>query len=226
MYANIGGTSKLIHSKGYLWYKYTYTKTSTTGVGTALGTKFVDEIYDDSDYNDPVEFFSKRYTYKVGSDIIINGGTVTLQSPQTLSMEEYGNYDQNLTINVGSASYTYRQASSCNNALKNKYALANRGTSMTFSGNQRIAYKIAEVDLQAGETGGLFPVIYGQNYSTITHNAVNIVTSYLFTCETTIVSSTNPNAYTSSNLDWLGEDHYNMGDYVYGSSNVYYKAIV
>ena len=224
MYANIGGASKLIHSKGYLWYKYTYTKTSTTGTGITLGTSYTDYIYHDNDGGR--EFFdSSAFSCYVGSDITISGNTATLTNPKTLEIEEYGNYSQNIRITVGGTAYTYSKSSACNNALKNQYALTNESTTITFSGAQRIGYKIASVNLLEGETGGMFPVIYGNNDSTIKHNAVNTTTTYLFTCETTIVSSTDPNAYVSSSYDWLGSDRYNTGNYVYGSSNVYYKAI-
>ena len=224
MYANIGGASKLIHSKGYLWYKYTYTKTSTTGTGITLGTSYTDYIYHDNDGGR--EFFdSSAFSCYVGSDITISGNTATLTNPKTLEIEEYGNYSENIRITVGGTAYTYSKSSACNNALKNQYALTNESTTITFSGAQRIGYKIASVNLLEGETGGMFPVIYGNNDSTIKHNAVNTTTTYLFTCETTIVSSTDPNAYVSSSYDWLGSDRYNTGNYVYGSSNVYYKAI-
>lgn len=224
MYANIAGASKLIHSKGYLWYKYTYTKTSTTGTGITLGTSYTDYIYSDND--DGREFFrSDGFSCYVGSDITISGNTATLTNPKTLEMEEYGNYSQNIRITVGGTAYTYSKSSACNNALKNQYVLTNKRTTMTFSGAQRIGYKIVNVNLLEGTSGGIFPVIYGYNESTIKHNAVNTATTYLFTCETTIVSSTDPNAYVSSSYDWLGSDRYNTGNYVYGSSNVYYKAI-
>lgn len=224
MYANIDGASKLIHSKGYLWYKYTYTKTSTTGTGITLGTSYTDYIYQDNDGGREF-FYSGGYNYYVGSDITISGNTATLTNPKTLEIEEYGSYSQNIRITVGGTAYTYSESSACNNALKNQYALTNKSTTITFSGAQRIGYKIASVNLLEGTTGGIFPAIIGNNDSTIKHNAVNTTTTYLFTCETTIVSSTDPNAYVSSSYDWLGSDRYNTGNYVYGSSNVYYKAI-
>lgn len=224
MYANIAGASKLIHSKGYLWYKYTYTKTSTTGMGISLGTTYTDYIYSDND-NGSVFFNSNYFSATIGSDISISGNKATLLNTKSLEIEEYGNYDQNIRITVGSTAYTYSKSAACNNALKNYYVLTNKRSSISFSGSQRIGYKITNVNLLEGETGGGFPIIYGRNDSTIKHNAVNTATTYLFVCETTIVSSTDPNAYISSSYDWLGSDRYNTGNYVYGNSNVYYKMI-
>lgn len=214
MYSNINGVQKKIFSKYYRWYKYTYKRTSSY-------TTYEPHDADSTIYVRHDKFTSSPSNY-MGSRIVVMSDSAFLSGTVEFSYTGQEIYESEFTIYYpGKAErYTGDQRATINNywvIVKNNGQYHDFIDDVSFSdldsGNAR-AVRITSMQ------NGKYQMNCDYNQS------LQKITYYRYDCISEIVMSTNPNAYESSSLSWVGSSHDSTSPtYVYGNTNVYYKAI-
>ena len=210
-YSNITGTNKQIFSKLYRWVKYSYTKTSSYKMGTNIyssshnGSELVDYIGDSS------SSVSYNTTFDISTNIqssMYSSPAVQLSNPSYVQFCYYSS-NQGRNIYFKPTKETYANAS------------------VPISGYWVIVhskyYGQAKISTLDGISDGTviarrFSYLYADNPVSASNfsfdQAMEAVKLYQFTCTTSYLESTDPNAYSESSWPYgvkygsLGSDAY------------------